>query len=252
MSASVAMQGSPRPLRAVRRWCSRAVRGFGGAIVAGAIAGLISAGVGSRIVMRIIALTNDDRSGVLTDSSAIVGEMSVGGTLSLLVLGAVFGILGGLLYVALRRWLPLPPPYRGAAFGMLTLVTIGNVLFDTHNVDFQIFEPVLLVIALFASLFVVNGVIVAALGDRIHPEPPHPAGWRAPAAAGAALAIVGIMGLLVLVGSVRTMVDDAGSCYAAVGGGEGCAVLEPDATTTRVSPLTGFDGSSPHRFAGFP
>ncbi len=199
-----------------------------GSVFAGAAVGFISAGVGSRIVMRIIALLNDDRDGVMTDASATVGEVSLGGTMSLLALGTIAGVLGGLLYLGLRRWLWVPPAWRGVAFAGVTLLTVGQPLFDPANVDFQIFSPVVVVIALFAALFLINGLILVPLADRIHPEPVYAPGMRVPRAAAAVVALVCLFGLILTVDTFRTMVDDAGTCYAAVGGGEGCAVLERD------------------------
>lgn len=199
-----------------------------GAIVAGATAGLISAGIGSRVVMRIIAVMNDDRDGVTTDSSATVGEISFGGTMSLLMLGLIAGVLGGLLYLGLRRWLWVPAAWRGVAFAAITLVTVGQPLFDPANVDFQIFEPVAVVIALFGALFFVNGLILVALADRIHPEPAYPIGTRVPRVVAGIIALVCVLGVILTVDTFRTMVDDAGTCYSAAGGGEGCAVFERD------------------------
>ena len=191
--------------------------------MAGAIAGFIAAGIGSRVVMFIIATINEDKAGVLTDASAIVGEFSVSGTVSLLVLGTIAGIIGGLLYLGLRRWLWVPPPYRGLAFGLLTMVTIGQPVFDTANVDFQIFEPVLVVVALFAALFFINGLILAPLFDRIHPEPSYPPSTRVPRVVAGGLGVACALGIVVFAGTLVTMVEDAGTCYAAAAG-EGCAV----------------------------
>ncbi len=199
-----------------------------GAIVAGALAGFISAGIGSRVVMRIITLLNDDRRGVLTDSSAIVGEISLGGTMSLLVLGTIVGVFGGLLYLGLRRWLWVSPSWRGLTFGAITLVTIGQPLFDPANVDFQIFEPVVLVLAMFAALFFINGLILAPLLDRIHPEPAYRVSARVQRAVAGGIALVCVLGLILTAFTFQTMVDDAGTCYSAAGGGEGCAVFERD------------------------
>lgn len=199
-----------------------------GMVLAGAVAGFVSAGIGSRVVMRIIALLNDDRDGVMTDASATVGEVSVGGTMSLLVLGTIAGVLGGLLYLGLRRWLWVPPAWRGAAFGAVTLLTVGQPIFDPANVDFQIFEPVGVVIALFAALFLINGVILVRLADGIHPEPAYADGTRIPRAAAGVIALACVLGLVLIVNTFRTMVEDAGTCYSAVGGGEGCAALTRD------------------------
>jgi hypothetical protein len=197
---------------------------------AGAIAGVISAGIGSRIAMRIITLLNDEQEGTPTDANAVVGEVTFEGTLQLLILGAILGVAGGLVYLGLRRWLWVPAPWRGVAYGALSLVTVGHVLFDTHNVDFQIFEPILVVIALFAALFLVNGVIVAAMLDRLHPGPPPAVSTRVPRAVAAGLAVIVMLGSLLMADTIMTMVDDAGTCFAAAGGGEGCAVLTSELT----------------------
>lgn len=199
-----------------------------GTVVAGAIAGFIAAGIGSRVVMRIIMLVDGDHRGVVTDGSAIVGDFTLSGTAGLLVVGTVAGVIGGMIYLGLRRWLFKQPVLRGVSFGVITLLTIGQILFDTHNVDFQIFEPVLVVVALFALLFPINGIILVAIADRIHPEPKYPTGTRVPKAVAGILALACVLGALVMAGTVSTMVDDAGTCYAAVGGGEGCAVFDRD------------------------
>ncbi|MBI5287739.1 MAG: hypothetical protein HY873_02065 [Chloroflexi bacterium] len=178
--------------------------------------------------MRIIAVLNHDRDGVTTDARAIVGEISLGGTMSLVMLGAVAGVLGGLFYLGLRRWLWVPPTWRGPAFAAVTLLTVGHVLFDTANVDFQIFEPVAVVIALFAALFLMNGLLLVPLADRIHPEPAYPAGSRVPRAVAFVIALVCLFGLILMIDTFRTMINDAGTCYTAAGGGEGCAIREDD------------------------
>ncbi len=198
------------------------------AALAGALAGFIAAGAGSRLAMYAITRLNQDRVGVTTDAKAVVGEFSFGGTANLLLLGTFAGILGGLVYLGIRRWLPVSRAWRGLAFGALTLVTVGQLLFDTANVDFQIFEPVLVVLALFALLFFINGLILAPLVDRMHPEPSYPRSVRVSRAVTGVIAAAAVLGLALTVETIRTMVDDAGTCYSAIGGGNGCAVLVED------------------------
>jgi len=193
-------------------------------VLAGGLVGVVSAGVGSRVVMRIIALVDSGSDGTFTDAEATVGEFTAGGTFSLLFLGTVAGVLGGLLYLGLRRWLWVPRVWRGPVYGLVTLLTVGNLLFDTNNADFQIFEPVLLVIALFSVLFFVNGLLLAPLADRIHPEPSYASSARVPKAAAGLIVIVCLLGLAGLADSTRNMIDDSGTCLAAAGGGNGCAV----------------------------
>jgi hypothetical protein len=213
----------PDPELSVRNVAWRASAPLRRCAAIGLLAGLISAGVGSRLVMKIIALADPSTSGVTTDASATVGEFTADGTVGLLVLGAIAGLLGGLVYLGLRRWLPGSPAWHGLAFGLLSLSTIGHLVFDKNNVDFQIFEPVLLTIALFAALFLANGLIVARLADRFHPEPAYSPSRASRPAAGVMAVICGL-GLLAMLMTVIDMVDKEGNCLAAVGGGNGCRV----------------------------
>jgi hypothetical protein len=199
------------------------------AVVAGAIAGLISAGVGSRVVMRIIALADPDTDGRFTDAEATVGEITLGGTFNLLMLGTIAGVMGGALYLGVRRWLPVPAGWKWLAYAVLTLATVGQLLFDQNNADFQIFEPVLMVVALFSVLFFLNGFIVSALVDRFHPEPAYGSSLRVSRAVAGVIALVCVLGFAAHAISTVEMVDDQGTCLSAKGGGLGCAVRTSDA-----------------------
>ena len=198
------------------------------AVALGALSGVISAGVGARVVMRIIALANPDSDGVFTDAEATVGDITFGGTVNLLFLGIAAGIMGGAVYLGLRRWLPVPAAWKGLTYGVVSLLTVGQLLFDTHNADFQIFEPVVMVIALFSVLFLLNGVILGALLDRFHREPAYRTSLRVSRAATAVIAVVCVLGLAAHVITTVQMIDDEGSCLSAVGGGNGCAVRASD------------------------
>jgi hypothetical protein len=137
--------------------------------------------------------------------------------------------MGGAVYLGLRRWLSVPPAWKGLAFGVVTLVTVGHLLFDTHNADFQIFEPILLVIALFSGLFFVNGLILGALTQRFHPEPAYPTSARVSRTAAAIIAAVCLFGVIGLTtDTIPQMIDDEGTCLAAKGGGNGCAARATD------------------------
>src|SRR3990172_580277 len=198
------------------------------AVAWGALSGVISAGVGARLVMRIIALANPDRDGVFTDAEATVGDITFGGTMNLLLLGTVAGVMGGAVYLGLRRWLPVPATGKGLAYGIFSRLTVGQLLFDPHNADFQIFEPVVMVIALFSVLFLLNGLIVGALLDRFHREPTYLTSLRVSRAVTGVIAVVCVLGIVAHVITTVQMVDDQGSCLSAVGGGNGCAVRASD------------------------
>ena len=195
------------------------------AVGLGALSGLVAGGIGGRIVMRLIALADPSSDGTFTDAKATVGEVTVDGTLTVLAFGAFAGAIAGLLYLGLRRWLPVPPAWNGVAYGGFTLVTAGLLFFDPSNADFQIFEPVLIVVVLFSALFFVNGLLLSGLMDRLHPEPRYAHSPRVTRAATGALAIVCVLGALGFAGSTIGMIEDSGTCLRAAGEGNGCALL---------------------------
>ncbi|MDQ4059440.1 MAG: hypothetical protein M3124_09995 [Actinomycetota bacterium] len=135
--------------------------------MAGAIAGLVAGGIGSRLAMRVLAITTPAAEGAITEADATVGQITAGGTLFLLLFGTALGVGGGLAYLALRHW--LPARWRGPAFGLLLLAIAGPFLVDPDNPDFVILEPAWLGVAMFAALPVLFGLLVAQLQARLEP-----------------------------------------------------------------------------------
>ena len=135
--------------------------------VAGFMAGLIAGGVGSRLAMRVLSLTNPDAQGAMTEAGEIVGEITLDGTGFLLAVGALLGIGGGLAYVGLRRWLPRRG--TGLVFGLLALAVSGRLLVHPDNFDFDILDPASLAIAMFAALPILFGLLVVPLQARLEP-----------------------------------------------------------------------------------
>jgi hypothetical protein len=174
--------------------------------------------------MRFIALADPETDGRFTDAEATVGEFTFGGTVELAVLGTIAGVIGGALYLGMRRWLPGSSGWRGLAYGAFTLLTVGQLLFDRNNADFEIFERVLLVIALFSVLFFVNAFIVSGLVDRFRPEPAYEPSARVSRTVTGVIALVCVLGFAAHAITTVQMVDDQGTCLSAKGGGAGCAV----------------------------
>jgi len=48
----------------------------------GILAGILVGGMGSRLIMRILAMVNEDKAGVMTENGNIAGDIIVGGTSS--------------------------------------------------------------------------------------------------------------------------------------------------------------------------
>ena len=195
-------------------------------VVAGAISGAAFGGIGGRIVMRIIALIDQSTDGVQTDSGT-VGEITAGGTFGLIQFSVGAGIVGGVLYLAVRRWLPWSGVTRGVAFGLFSAFVPGIVVFNKDNPDLQIFEPVLPILAMFVVLVLLYGTAVALLADRLHAAPPVRPGPRVDAALRATWWLAAVAMCVISVLAALQFNDRAGSCLSADQNG-GCAVRATD------------------------
>jgi hypothetical protein len=140
------------------------------AISAGVGAGILAAGAGGRLAMRLLAVTaGPDAQGRITEAEQVVGRISVDGTLGFVVFTGLFlGAASGAAYLLLRRWLPAGRA-GGAAFGVLLLVLASTRLEPLRpgNPDFDLVGPGWVSVAAFAALVVFHGMLVAALAGRL-------------------------------------------------------------------------------------
>jgi len=151
------------------------IRGIAVAALAGALAGAVACGVGARLAMRVTALlASDADQGTLTDAQATVGDVTAGGTIFLVVLGAAVGAIGGLLYMGTRRRLAWAGRWRGVAFGALILATFGAALVEGGNPDFDGLGIPIVNVAMFAMLFVFFGAAIAPVYDNVERVVPSP------------------------------------------------------------------------------
>ena len=124
-------------------------------LLSGLIAGL-TAGVGSRIAMRLVALDSGSEP-----------AFSIGGTLFIILMGALLGVPLGLLFVAVRRWLPGPALVQGISFGVLSALLFLSLLVplllrETSELNSEIAGVnVLLAINVFVTPLIVYGLTVA-------------------------------------------------------------------------------------------
>lgn len=153
--------------------------GVGG--LTGYVAGVIAAGIGSRLAMRIVSLVaGHEHYGELTEAEERVGQISTGGTVFLIFFGGIVGIGGALLFLASRRWLPWSGWRLGLAFGCLILLALGPMVVDGENFDFSEFGSPTLNILMFAALFLLFGILIATLFERLDRRVPAsaPSGLR--------------------------------------------------------------------------
>ena len=136
-------------------------------VMGGIAAGFLVGGIVGRLIMRILAIVNGGNAGLSTDNGNISGEITAGGTVGLIIIvGLVTGVVGGPLYVTIRRWLPGSGLLKGVAFGIVLLCFFGATVFDADNVDFELFGPGQLSVGLFALLFPLYGIVASFSIER--------------------------------------------------------------------------------------
>jgi hypothetical protein len=182
-------------------------RYFAVSLGAGVAAGILAAGAGGRLVMRVLGATSPDVHGLFTEAGETIGEITAGGTLAFfLFAGVPAGILSGFLYAVLAPVLP-----RGRACG-LALGVVLLVLFATRidplradSIDFLLLEPAWLAVLCFSVLALFQGMLVAALA----PPPKSVSRSRLLVAGRIALALVMLAALPGFVGATADILSGA-------------------------------------------
>jgi hypothetical protein len=140
------------------------------AMASGAAAGILAAGAGGRLVMRLLAVTaGPEAQGRITEAEEIVGRITVDGTLGFVLFTGLFlGLPSAAGYLLLRRWLPAGRA-AGLAYGALLLVVAGTRLEPLRrgNPDFDLVGPGWVSVVAFTALVVFHGALVAALAGRL-------------------------------------------------------------------------------------
>lgn len=152
-----------------RELMSRTLRMAVVGIVGGIIAGVLVAGLGGRLMMRILAATSGDSSqGLVTEAHEIVGEITMAGSIGFVVFnGIFFGMIGGIGYPLVRRWLPSPSWLGGFFYGIALLGLAPLDALNPDNTDFSILRPSWLAVLLVCCLFPLYGMTVASVAERL-------------------------------------------------------------------------------------
>jgi hypothetical protein len=198
--------------RGTLRWLpARLLRDAGIGLLAGFAAGFVAGGIGSRLAMKVVALVaGPSAQGRITENGNTIGVFSRD-TIFLLIFGTFLGGAGGLIYMALRPWLPKAARWRGLTFGAVLLATFGTAVIEGRNFDFSRFGNPVLNVALFGALFLLFGVLVAPLAeraDRLFPRvPPQRRVGPGTVIAYVALAGSGLLGLFLVVAAGVSSMD---------------------------------------------
>jgi hypothetical protein len=143
---------------------------------AGAAAGVLAAGAGGRLVMRLLALTSD-ADGAITEAEARIGEITAGGTLGFIAFAGVpAGLLTGLLYALIAPALPRGRA-AGLVLGAVALLLAGWTIdpLRSENFDFNLVGPDWLSVLAFTALALFQGLVTVAIASRLAAPGAEPA-----------------------------------------------------------------------------
>lgn len=167
--------------------------------LAGLIVGILLAGVGGRLVMRLAALLVPGSVGSFTENGNVIGVITLDGSLGLIIfVGLLFGALAGSLWVVISPWLP----QRAATRVLLSIpvaIALGTFgLVDERNRDFPILGRDPLVIASLVLLVAAFGPALVVVDRWLDRRLPH----AGPSDRG----VIGGYAVVTAMGSVLTIV----------------------------------------------
>lgn len=145
--ANIAPSGSPTRVGSLES----SVRALAAASAAGGILGVLIGGVGGRLVMGVLASLNPEDEGVISDDGFEMGRITLDGTAQLLLSTLQFGLVGALVYLALRNLAIGPTWVRIASVTVGGTVVFGAAVIH-DGVDFTLLEPSWLPILLFLAI----------------------------------------------------------------------------------------------------
>jgi hypothetical protein len=145
-------------------------------VVSGVAVGAVVGGLGSRVAMLVLRLTSPETvRGVESDHGFTIGQVTLGGSYNLIVIGSAVGVIGAAAYVAVRPWLVGPSWLRHTAVGATAAALVGSMLIEPDGVDFTLLTPLWLAVGLFVALSAAVGVALAVTVDRVS----SPTSWTA-------------------------------------------------------------------------
>jgi hypothetical protein len=148
-----------------RPHAERIIRVASAGILSGLVAGFVFGGIGGRLAMRLVAVQSDAHlEGLTTDDGAANGEISLGGTLTLVSFVTLVGVVGGLLYLVVRPLLPVIR--RAELWGLVTGVIGGSIVVSSDGVDFRVLGSRWVSVAVFVALLGLYGWAVSRLAER--------------------------------------------------------------------------------------
>ncbi len=189
------------------------------AILAGAlVAGFIVGGIGTRVFMLAARLLAPERRGVITEAGARVGEVTVGGSVFLIVFGGLFASIAiGWTLAVCRPWLGWTGRFFGLAVGIVLLLAFNAVVLDPDNFDFAVLGDQAITVAMISMLFLAAGPVAVWFGDRVLPRLPVHRSFSGSGSAYLPALLLSLVGVTLLIGVLGAPSEDGLSRDIALG-----------------------------------
>jgi hypothetical protein len=143
--------------------------------LAGLITGLVMGGGGGRLAMRLAALIDPSARGRTTEAGFSVGELTLGGTVELVLFGGIFTGIGlAIIWVIVRPWLPNRGAVRYLVAALIGVAMGGRFAIDGRNIDFFILDPAWGQVTIFLVLSALTGAAVVAVDGWLERRLPPP------------------------------------------------------------------------------
>jgi vacuolar-type H+-ATPase subunit I/STV1 len=135
--------------------------------ITGAIVGLVVAGIGGRVAMRLAALAVPDAVGAFTENGNRIGEVTLGGSIGLGVFGLVAGLFVAPIWVVISPWIGGAGIRRAVLVMPIAVALGGFALIDGDNQDFRVLRHDPVVVSILVALVALFGFVFALVDEAL-------------------------------------------------------------------------------------
>jgi hypothetical protein len=141
--------------------------------LAGVIAGVLVAGVGGRLFMRVAAAIDPSAIGEVTSNGNSIGVITLAGTVGFaLFFGLLVGASVGVHWVVVGPWIPWTGAGRALATGVIAAAIGSMFVVRSNERDFRLLEPEAAILTMLIGLIAILGVAVALIDDLLERRSP--------------------------------------------------------------------------------